>query len=247
MSDDRAAQIERYNAFIRECEIFIFCPRDSDLQKETCSKLQTFLTELQNEKRAAVTAQDEDLANMLLGYERVATCLHAEITMWLLLKSQEPDGAWDNLVSAQMAAADAARAHPGFHHLLQRAERLEAIEQLVFPPKVFVSAGLIVRRQECSICAAEYGDCAHLIGRPYWGEFCYIIPRDIEVDHVALVTSPADKRCRILHFASGGGERNRMTWKINRPEGDMGSRTDEPDVEQLHATAIIRDLSRDQD
>jgi hypothetical protein len=175
------------------------------------------LVELRDEKRAAVAAQNEDLANLLLGYQCVATCLHAEITMWLLLKSEKPDEAWDSLVSAQMAAADAARAHPGFHHVTHQAERLEAIEKLVFPPQVFVSAGAIVRRQECSICGGEYGECGHLIGKPYWGEFCYILAKDIEFDHAAIVANPADKRCRILRFSVEGGERNRMSWKIEKP------------------------------
>jgi len=185
------------------------------------------MTELENEKRAAVAARDEDFANLLLGYQCVATCLDAEITMWLLLKSAKPDEAWDSLVSAQMAAADAARAHPGFRHVLHQAERLEAIEKLVFPPQVFVSAGMVVQRQECSICGGEYGECGHLIGKPYWGEFCYTIARDIEFDHVAVVANPADKRCRILHFPVEGGERNRMTWKIEESDADTPASEEE--------------------
>jgi len=77
--------------------------------------------------------------------------------MWILLKEEKPDEAWDKLVSAQMAAADAVRAHMGFAHLETQAQRLEEIERLVFPRQVFVSAGIIVQHQECSICGNEYG------------------------------------------------------------------------------------------
>ena len=50
------------------------------------------------------------------------------------------------------------------------------------------------------------------------GEFCYIIARDIELDHVSIVESPADKRCRVERFSVEGGTRNRMTWKFEKED-----------------------------
>ncbi|MDD3381663.1 MAG: hypothetical protein PHD68_10735, partial [Rugosibacter sp.] len=73
---------------------------------------------------------------------------------------------------------------------------------------------------ECSICGGDYDDCDHLIGRPYMGRFCYIIARDISLDHVAIVKEPADKRCRVERFNVDGGVRNRMTWRIERRDDD---------------------------
>lgn len=154
-----------------------------------------------------------------MGCECVTLALIAELKMWLLLKEENPDDAWDELINAQMAYVDAVRAHSGFNHLTQHSERLEAIEKLIFPPQVFVSSGIIVKNQECSICGKEYGDCDHLVGRPYMGKFCYIIARDMSLDHVAIVDHPADKRCRVKHFEVEGGTRNRMTWKIEPKAG----------------------------
>lgn len=34
------------------------------------------------------------------------------------------------------------------------------------------------------------------------------------MDHVAVVSSPANKRARVIEFDVPGGRRNKMTWKI---------------------------------
>jgi hypothetical protein len=80
----------------------------------THAQSNNLLTECKQQKAAAVTAGDEDFANLLLGFECAARCLRSEIEMWLLLKEEKPDEAWDKLVSAQNAAGAAVRAHRGF-------------------------------------------------------------------------------------------------------------------------------------
>jgi hypothetical protein len=216
MAKTKNDHINRFNAIIEDCENFCNIARDSDLQNVAVTKLKALMADCKGLKSQAIRSDDEDFANLLLGFECVAASISSEIAMWILLKAGKPDEAWDELISAQMAATGAVRAHDGFSHVKQ-AERLEEIEKLVFPSQVFVSTGLIVRNQECSICRREYGDCEHLVGRPYKGEFCYIVARDIMANHVAVVKNPADKRCRIMHFTVEGGERNRMTWMIEPP------------------------------
>jgi len=206
--------IKRFNSVIDECQIFCSITRDSGLQRVACANLETLLNDCGDLKSEAIASGNEDFANLLLGFECIATCLLSEIKMWLLLKAEEPDAAWDRLITAPMAATAAVRAHNGFAHLGKYAEHLEMVEKVVFPPQVFISSGLIVRHQECSICGSEYGECEHLAGKPYWGQFCSIVAKDIEANHVAIVENPADKRCRIVHYTADGGERNRMTWKI---------------------------------
>lgn len=250
MNNSVKKHVERFNAIIEDCENFCCITRDSELQKAACVRLQALEAECGTLKSKAVASRDEDGANILLGFECVAHCLLAELTMWILLKEEKPDEAWDSLISAQMAATDAARAHGAFAHNEIQAKRLEDIERLIFPPQVFVSAGMVVRHQECSICGNEYGDCEHLAGKPYFGQFCCIIARDVIANHVAIVKNPADKRCRVTCFSVEGGERNRMTWKVEPPKLEQGSksspsteiqRTGEgaPEKEGLHATAAI--------
>jgi hypothetical protein len=231
---NRINRITQFNSIIEDCENFCVLTRHSELQKEACTKLDMLLADCKISKREAIQVGDEDTANLYLGFECVATCLSAELAMWVFLKEEKPDDAWDKLICAQMAANEAVRAHKGFAHLVRKGEQLEGFEKNIFPPQVFVSAGLIVRHQQCSICGGEYGECQHLVGKPYWGEFCYIVAREFEPNHVALVKNPADKRCRVMAFAAPDGERNRMTWKIE-------ARKTEPSSSTVSSTEIQKD------
>lgn len=217
MSNELPTIVQEFNAIIEECENFLSIARDSSLQAEACEKLKRQHEIVKAEKKLAIEKEDENLANLLLGCECVALSLHNELCMWLFLKQEQPEKAWDCLINAEDAAIYAARAHPFFEHLEHYNRRLETIEQLVFPTQIFQSVGAIVSKQECSICGADYDECEHLVGKPYMGEFCSIIARGIEFDHVAIVEVPADKRCRITSFSKDGEMINRMTWASEGP------------------------------
>ncbi len=214
MTDVTPLFVKEFNQTVESVENFLVIARSSILQMEAVEAIRVAAEKVMAEKALAISAGDEDYANLLLGCQCVAIALESEIKMWLHLKAEKPDNAWNELVSAQMASADAMRAHRGFSHLTQHIDRLEAIERLVFPPQVFISSGMIVGYQECSICGGDYDECSHLVGKPYMGEFCHIVAREISLDHVAIVKDPADKRCRVERFSVEGGYRNRMTWQI---------------------------------
>lgn len=223
MSDALPPFVADFNAEVREAEVFLCITRDSGLQRDACESLAGLRKRVASEKAQAIDRKDEDYANLLLGCEFIVNTLTSELQMWLALKDEEPDQAWDHLISAQSASALAMRVHDGFRHLEQRIRRLEAIERLVFPPQVFVSTGTVINILECSICGQEYEDCDHLAGRPYMGELCYLIVRDMDIDHVAIVERPADKRCRALGIKVEGGTRNRMTWRVEPDEASPAS------------------------
>ncbi len=76
-------------------------------------------------------------------------------------------------------------------------KQLLSIEQ-VYPYKLFSSIGAVVEQYECSICGNDMDslDCKHLKGELYDGELAYAIIRNFkELDHVAIVENPSDKRC----------------------------------------------------
>jgi len=214
MSGAPTVFVEDFNKIIDECTNFACITRDGGLQRQAISRLDELLSEIAAEKSTAISANNEDYANLLLGCECVARGIAAEIKMWLLLKEGRPDAAWDQLVTAQTNIADAPRAHKGFSHLTDHVERLNAIEQLVFPPQVYLSTGFIVQKQICSPCENDYEDCGHIKGHPYMGKFCTVRLIPSAVDHVAFVENPANKRCRVLTFSAEGGYRNRMTWLV---------------------------------
>jgi hypothetical protein len=211
---DYSEEIERFNASVEGKGNLSFIVRDSDLQRNALAELSALAAEVEGWKMRAISEQDENHANLFLGCECVIEALQAELNMWLQIKEGKPDDAWNSLVTAQMATRDAIRANSGYSHLEARAVRLANIERIVFPEQVFFSAGLVVGRQRCSICDAEYEDCPHLVGTPYMGAFCRCILEDVQGNHVAMVKAPANKQCRVVYFNAEGGKRNRMTWRV---------------------------------
>ena len=230
MTDSLSPFLTEFNEAVKETEVFLSIARASELQQAALEALEQLIPKIAEEKARAVKDKNEDYANMLLGCECVAAVLIAELKMWILLKQEKPDAAWDHLVSAQQASLSAVRAHDGFSHLAFHRQRLEVIEQIVFPPQVFLSVGLITKRQECSVCGCEYEDCEHLAGKPYMGQFCSIVVHETELQEASIVEYPADKRCRVMDFSVEGGKRNRMTWRIEK-DGESSCKLDRSRVE----------------
>jgi len=214
MSDNFSEQFKQFEELMKETQVLLFIARDSDLQRAAVIKLAEFLLLLGEWKQVAIADKNEDRANLILGMECVAKSFKAELEMWLLLKAEKPEEAWGSLVSAQSETSHAARAHQDFAHVEHRANYLEMVEKLIFPPQAFMSMGLIVRKQICTVCERDYEECSHLVGMPYWGEFCFRRLVDVSPDHVAFVKVPANKHCRVTHFDVEGGVRNKMTWRV---------------------------------
>ena len=244
MSNDLPNFIIQFNNFVEESQILLSIARDSELQQEEYENLENILPEIAQEKKKAIENNNEDYANLLLGCECVTNFLINELKMWLLLKQEKPEKAWDCLVDAQMEATRAVKAHDGFRHLEHHRHRLEIIEKVVFPPQVFISVGAIVHEQECSICGEDSDECEHLAGEPYMGEFCYVTIKNAHLDHVSLVETPTNKRCRVISFNVDGGSCNWMTRKIEKSDENTSvptgyaKRTTKLAIEQDEQTAI---------
>jgi len=237
MIPDRQKFAKKFYEGIEKFEILLSIARCSDLQKDAIENLRVVRNNLSKMKAYAIKGSDEDFANFLLGCLCLTEAIVAELEMWIMLKNEDPEAAWDKLISAQMASMDAIRAHEEFRDISQYCERLEVIEKFIFPPQVFLSIGMIVKHQICSICSEEYEDCPHLIGRPYMGEFCSIVATDFNIDHAGIVSNPADKRCRVIQFDVKGGVRNRMTWRI-----DKSQNYNKEDAENLTVSANLMTL-----
>lgn len=227
MNDRSNPDIETFNNVVSDCESYLFASRDINLQREASQRIELEMSRLATIKANAQSAQDEDYANLLLGCQCVAGSIHDELNMWIALKSGEADRAWDYLIGAQNGFTNAVKAHDGFAHNVRQVSRLEALEQLLFPKPIFVSAGFIVGFQECSICGKEYGECDHIAGKPYLGKFCAIIARKLSGNHVAIVPNPADKGCRVIQAPVESGQRNWMSWVITPDDEGKASTPNE--------------------
>jgi hypothetical protein len=205
--------INEFNKVTRDCETFCFITRAKELQLQSCAKLEELLNKTTEVKKKAILQQDEDSANAMLSFRCMIESLRSQLKMWMFLKDDDPVAAWDSLIDAQDAAQAAMRAHNLAAHMESYLARLYAIEQLVFPPQIFNSLSLIVHGTECSICHKEYGECDHLSGRPYMGEFCIRIIGESEITEGSIVENPKDKRCRVVSFTENGICTDRMTWR----------------------------------
>jgi hypothetical protein len=214
--------IDHFNEGILEAEHFCSLTRSSKLQLERCLALDLLLYNATQIKHGAVRRGEDDNANLFLGFECAIGAIRSELMMWILLKREMPNEAWDRLVAAQMGCLDAVRAHIGFESCEQRLRTLEQFESQIFPSQVFTSAGFVSDRLDCSICGERYSKCEHLRGKPYMGHFCEVIHRNPRGDHVAMVNVPADKRCRVVSFKTKEGHRDRLSWEITPyKEGEL--------------------------
>jgi len=164
-----------FSEVTRECEKFCFISRDKEFQLDAIKKLATFKHRAVSLKKRMITFKDENSANCMLSLENLIDAMINELEMWIVLKENNPDKAWDLLINAQYAIKTSAQAHS--IALKLNAERyvnkLHLIEKLLFPLQMFFSPGFVIERAECSICGKEYGECEHIVGKAYMGKMCH--------------------------------------------------------------------------
>jgi len=212
------------------CQKVLFISRGKEFQEEVIIQLESLLNKIQTAKTQAIENKAEQWANLLLQHECITQAYLEFARMWVEIKNDEMDKAWDSLINAQMAMRCAILVRDD-HQLHRFNERLHLIESVMFPSPMFVSAGYTTEKIECSICGQEYGECGHIKGRVYLGQICACIVRKCTFNEVSLVADPADKHCRTLSFGERGRMRNFMTW---RPvDDDTGEENVPPTTPQV--------------
>lgn len=221
------------NDFVVATEKLNFVTRCINLQKDAITECDNELARIAEAKKQAAAVEMEDTANRFLCLECVVLCLQSQLQMWVYVKEDRMLKAWQCLVAAQNKASLACRAHEMGRHMERIAERLEVIEGLIFPPQIFQSAGMIIHKATCSICGAEYGDCDHLKGMPYMGEFCARMIEECIFTEVSMVDEPADKNCIVTSYSNDGKHWiDRMTLrKSDRPLDEDKSGTENGEEE----------------
>lgn len=80
----------------------------------------------------------------------------------------------------------------GLKHISVHVPRFQAL----FPYKVFLSPGMVVKKAHCSICQAAIklrGGCGHVIGQIYEGKMCSRLITEVELLEISLVDTPVQK------------------------------------------------------
>ena len=216
MNKEVESFLKEFIEVIRECEKFCFMSRGKEFQQEAAKKLTTFKQKVTSLKEQMRKVKDEDSANTMLSLENLIDAMINELMMWIALKEDNPNKAWDFLINAQSAVRTAAQAHSIAIDLNAEgyANKLHLLEKLLFPPQMFLSPGLIIEKAECSICGKEYGECEHIVGKAYMGKMCYkIITKIKEMKEVSIVKEPVNKHARMLQFTDEEVTRDFMTWR----------------------------------
>ncbi len=199
-----------------ELQKFCFMTRAKELQLEACDILEELKEKADELKREVISHRDEDSANAMLSIEEMIIALMSELRMWIALKDDDADSAWNHLVSAQYSARTAMQAHSVANHLDGYVNHLHLLEHILFPPLAFFSPGMVIGKSRCSICGQEYGECDHIVGKAYMGEMCIRIIEEVkELKEVSLVTEPANKRARVSRITDEDGIlRDALTWRV---------------------------------
>jgi len=183
--------------FKEACQ-FLNLVSNSDSQQNSIEKLELLKIDASQKKREAIIKKDNDLSNGFASFEFVIDSTIFEYKMWLALKEQKYDEAWDFLVDAQDSSTTSMQAHIVNGHLEKYLNRLLLIEKLIFPPQLFFSDRMIISKSSCTICNQDMNDCEHIKGKFYMGEQCCERVEKIEsLDGIDIVKDPANKKCRM--------------------------------------------------
>jgi hypothetical protein len=181
--------------------------RDATVQALHPPKLTALRDEIRSAKIDAINANDAAAADYLLGMQALTDALLAEFEMVRLVKDAKPHEAWAALVTAQENVRLARRTQfARGEGAADYENRLACVEKALFPTPVFVSAGFLHRGGKCTICNAGFDSCTHLEGQIYCGRVCAEVDyTHMELDHVAIVAEPRDRRCYLRNFQNAGG------------------------------------------
>ena len=206
--------LTKFNKEILQARKFCYFVRGIEFQKEALFTLDKFCNEIIHLQEKVISLEDEDKANILLACILLLKAVYYELKMWIALKEDNADSAWDNLMNAQSSMTAAIKAHNIAEQNEFYLNNLHTLEGFLFPPQTFSSAGYIVYESECTICGMNYELCDHIMGKPYMGKLCSRKINKCEILEVSVVKEPANKRCRVTSFSEGNLMRDIMTWKI---------------------------------
>lgn len=154
--------------------------------------------ELAAAKERAVAAKDEHRAKVCWCLQEIEKAQSHYLTGFNGAKRDEFYGFWQQLEQVELALHflrrhfPTARSEYGLRHLQDHIPRFQAL----YPYLLFMSPGMIVKAEKCSICEAPItirGGCGHEIGDVYRGEMCSRIITDIDLLEISLVETPVQK------------------------------------------------------
>lgn len=150
-------------------------------------------------QKVALDTKNEQLANSTFIAKLYFHLFGNLASYFSLLRNKEYKQSWDKLQDCLDEIYEIGRfVEPDKRFELSFLKKLLKEYEKLYPYKLFGSSEYIITKSECSICrkAMNSVSCPHIRGNLYWGEIAYENILEInEINAVALVTNPEDKRC----------------------------------------------------
>lgn len=165
--------------------------REYDKAIQTSKSIGNEITQLKER------ATENHVKNEGFIYSVFFALLNSLATYWKLVELEKYYDSWCSLQDTLDCLRQLKRFYNGQCLTISfLTKQLLSLEK-AYPYKYFSSCGFVVDRFECSICSRniDSDDCAHMKGQLYAGEMAVAIARKIKnLDHVAIVTNPKNKR-----------------------------------------------------
>lgn len=148
-------------------------------------------------------SEDELVLNDIFLLKQIVHFHYSLVGLWKEIFNMNYSNSWNKLQNC----FDSLRAikkfsfqeiHPIFDYFENQLLELEKL----YPYHLFFSTGLEVELYRCSICNADIDsfECPHEIGELYMGQMASGIAENaLDINHVAMVENPMDKRCVIVY------------------------------------------------
>ena len=174
--------------------------------KERIILLESNISTYRNFKLQAINQKLEYEANAFLYMQCTIQAIHSTFLTFELIRHNSNLKAWGKIIDAQEYIDIAIKARCIIKNdaslnrddgILEICNRIQKIEKGLFPShKLYNSPAFIESIGKCSICHTNFLNCEHIEGEIYMGCYCIRIDRKIvELNHVALVENPRDRRC----------------------------------------------------
>lgn len=159
--------------------------------------------QLSARKASAVAEADQLTARATWCLEEIGHTQDAFVTAFVKLSQGSFKEAWDQFAQCENYAASLDRHIAdlenafGVEHIRKHTSQFQEL----FPLKLGVSPGILIKESRCSICDSVLtlrNRCPHELGNIYDGEECVKVVSKYELLHVALVPNPMQKTTMIF-------------------------------------------------
>ncbi|WP_108062785.1 hypothetical protein [Poseidonibacter lekithochrous] len=198
---------EEFIDFNNECDKLNFYTRTKKNHSKKIEECEEYVIKIKEYKKQAIKSKNEFEANELLHIQCIINAHISFFTMWINLKEEDFQTAWIKLIDASEYISVALKIND-YKGVRNFQERIKSAELSIFPNfALFNSPGLKETVGKCSICLENFILCNHIENNIYMGRLCQRVDRQIlEVNHVAFVKKPRDKRCIITAITEDNGE-----------------------------------------